>query len=67
MSPFPAHRSKDTNGDGQVSMAEFSSVWNDQLVRQFKQYDTNNDGVITPAESVAGSRSRSSYGGEGQY
>jgi hypothetical protein len=37
-------------------MAEYSRVWNDGLVREFKQYDLNNDGYITPAESVSGSR-----------
>ena len=43
---------KDANGDGQVSMAEFSSIWNDDVAAEFAKYDLNNDGVITPAECL---------------
>ena len=33
-------------------MAEFSSVWNDEIAAEFAKYDLNNDGVITPAECL---------------
>lgn len=44
---------KDVNGDGQVSMAEYASVWSEAMVEEFKRYDLNNDGIITPAEVMA--------------
>ncbi|MEM9824952.1 MAG: EF-hand domain-containing protein [Planctomycetota bacterium] len=43
---------KDANGDGQVTMAEFSSEWTNDLFEQFAEYDFNRDGVITFAEAV---------------
>ena len=42
---------KDTNGDGQVSMSEFSSTWNDRIAAEFQRYDKNGDGMITPDEA----------------
>jgi hypothetical protein len=41
---------KDANGDGQVSMAEFSREWNEQIVADFRRLDANDDGVLTPRE-----------------
>lgn len=43
---------KDTNGDGQVSMAEYSSAWTDESAAEFAKYDLNNDGVITADECL---------------
>lgn len=40
----------DTNGDGQIEMAEFATSWTDALAREFSNYDRNGDGVITPDE-----------------
>jgi Ca2+-binding EF-hand superfamily protein len=42
----------DANGDGQVSMAEYSTSWNEQVAADFAQFDLNNDGIATPAECV---------------
>lgn len=43
---------KDQNGDRQVTMAEFSSDWSDEMVRQFFASDLNRDGVITAEEAL---------------
>lgn len=40
----------DRNGDGQIAMAEFSTVWNDAKVREFSRFDQNRDGLVTPVE-----------------
>ena len=40
----------DDNGDGQVSMAEFSTSWTDSKVREFQGYHKNGDGIVTGAE-----------------
>jgi len=40
----------DADGDGQITMAEFSATWNDSKVSEFLKYDLNGDGVITPNE-----------------
>jgi Ca2+-binding EF-hand superfamily protein len=38
--------------DGQVTMADFSSTWNDTVAAEFATYDRNNDGVITAEECL---------------
>lgn len=43
---------KDANGDGQVTMAEFSSEWSNDVVGQFFANDLNRDGVITAEEAL---------------
>lgn len=43
--------SRDVNGDGQVSMSEYSSAWTDRTAAEFKRYDKDNDGMITAAEA----------------
>lgn len=48
----------DADGDGQVSMAEFSTVWDDAKIAAFAQYDLNNDGVITARECLKALRGR---------
>lgn len=41
---------KDENGDGQIAMSEFASIWSREKAVDFASYDQNNDGVITPRE-----------------
>ena len=61
---------QDANGDGQVTMAEYSKSWTEKIVTEFTQFDHNGDGIITfnetssegasrtaPAESERGDRS----------
>lgn len=45
-------KSRDANGDGEVSMAEYSSHWSPSLVDEFRRYDLNNDGIITGQEAA---------------
>lgn len=44
----------DSDRDGQVRMAEFSSSWDNETAEAFVAFDSNNDGVITPDEFSAG-------------
>jgi hypothetical protein len=41
---------KDTNGDGQITMAQFATDWTPELVAKFARYDLNHDGIITAEE-----------------
>jgi hypothetical protein len=41
---------KDANGDGQIAMCEFASQWDESKVADFRQYDLNDDGMITQKE-----------------
>jgi hypothetical protein len=41
---------RDKNGDGQVSMSEYSRSWSDRTAAEFLRYDTDSDGMITSAE-----------------
>jgi len=43
---------KDTDADGQVSMAEFATSWTQEAAAEFAKHDLNNDGMITPAECL---------------
>jgi hypothetical protein len=45
-------RQKDANGDGQISMAEYATDWNDAKVREYRKWDLNGDGVIEPSEAL---------------
>jgi Ca2+-binding EF-hand superfamily protein len=47
---------KDVNGDGQVTLAEFSDSLTDDIAAEFARYDLNNDGVITAQEYLASQR-----------
>lgn len=47
---------KDKDGDQQVSMAEYSSTWNADLVAEFQSFDLNGDGLITPQECLTAVR-----------
>ena len=42
---------RDTNGDQQVSMSEYSSQWSDAKLQEFAKFDHNGDGLISLAES----------------
>jgi len=46
-------QSRDSNGDGQVSMSEYSRQWSRRTVDEFRRYDLNDDGIITPKEAAA--------------
>jgi hypothetical protein len=48
----------DVDGDGQVSMSEYTSTWTEQLAAEFLKLDANGDGIITPAECQAVSGER---------
>lgn len=43
----------DVDGDGQVSMAEYTTTWTETLAAEFLKFDANGDGIITPAECQA--------------
>jgi len=43
---------RDADLDGQVSMAEFAVHWTPSTVGEFRNYDTNRDGMITPEECL---------------
>jgi len=42
----------DANGDGQVSMSEYSRSWSSSAVSEFRRYDLNDDGIITATEAA---------------
>jgi hypothetical protein len=48
----------DFNGDGQVTMAEFSANWTDVEAERFATWDLNRDGVITAAECASAESKR---------
>ena len=43
-------RGKDTDGDGQLTLAEYAPNSEKTLLDQFARYDRNNDGVLTASE-----------------
>jgi hypothetical protein len=45
-------KSRDRNSDGQVAMSEYSRSWSRRMVSEFRRYDLNDDGVITPKEAA---------------
>jgi EF hand len=49
---LPSFFSRDANGDGQVSMHEYGRTWSSRMVAEFRRYDLNDDGIITPKEAV---------------
>lgn len=48
----------DADGDGQVTMSEFSASLSEADVLRFREYDLNGDGVITPQEFVGAEMTR---------
>ena len=47
----------DTDGDGQVSMAEYAAKWDADVAKKFQQLDANGDGFITADEALRGAPS----------
>jgi hypothetical protein len=53
---------KDVHHNGQITMAEYTTNWTAEKVKEFNHYDLNGDGIITAAEvlkvekSTSGSR-----------
>jgi Ca2+-binding EF-hand superfamily protein len=45
-------KSRDNNGDGQVSLSEYSRTMSESVVSEFRRYDLNNDGIITAKEAA---------------
>jgi Ca2+-binding EF-hand superfamily protein len=43
---------KDKNGDGQITMAQFTDEWTPEKLAEFARYDLNHDGIITAAECL---------------
>ena len=54
---------KDANQDGQVTMAEFATQWNDETLAEYFKSDLNSDGVITAAEALLAVEGRGSDSG----
>lgn len=48
----------DADADGQVTMAEYSTSWNETTVIEFNRFDKNSDGVITPEECLIGEKEK---------
>ena len=43
----------DANRDGQVMMAEYYASWSAKKASDFRQFDLNDDGIVTPKEAIA--------------
>jgi hypothetical protein len=41
---------KDVNGDGQITMDEYTTTWTPEKAAEFDKYDLNHDGIITAEE-----------------
>jgi Ca2+-binding EF-hand superfamily protein len=41
---------KDTNADGQIQMHEYTDTWTDEKLEEFREKDTDGDGLLSPAE-----------------
>jgi len=48
----------DTNGDAQMSLAEFSAKWSSSELHRFDTYDHDGDGMITARECARGELAR---------
>jgi len=48
----PWFATKDVDGDGQVTMAEYSGEWTAERAAEFAGFDLNGDGVVTPQECL---------------
>jgi len=53
----------DANRDGQVAMAEFATSFDAAVVKNFREFDLNSDGIITPQEFLAADKDGAKYGG----
>jgi len=47
---------RDADGDGQLDFAEFAPQGGQWAMEQFRRYDLNDDGLITPQEVIAGTK-----------
>jgi len=47
---------RDADGDGQLDFAEFAPQGGQWAMEQFRRYDLNEDGLITPQEVMAGTK-----------
>lgn len=59
----------DKDGDGQVSLNEFASNFDDKVIAEFQQFDLNTDGFITTVEllkAVNNGANRGSSGSSGR-
>ncbi len=52
-------RSRDRDGDGQLSLAEFAPNLSESLLKLFAKYDRNGDGFLVPEELLAAARRES--------
>lgn len=43
---------RDSNGDGQLSFSEFAVEGTQNRMREFKKFDTNHDGILSPRDLV---------------
>jgi Ca2+-binding EF-hand superfamily protein len=43
----------DANRDGQVMMDEYYASWSEKKATDFRQFDLNDDGIVTPKEAIA--------------
>ena len=51
----------DANRDGQVAMAEFATSFDAAVVKNFREFDLNNDGIITPQECLKADKEGARY------
>ncbi len=56
---------KDTNQDGQISMAEYSRAWTEAVADEFGKFDLNRDGVVTPRECLSQDKMAAASEGRG--
>ena len=47
-----AFRKMDVDLDGQISMSEFASEWDDTVVSKFTSIDSDGNGILTPTEAI---------------
>jgi subtilisin-like proprotein convertase family protein len=57
----PDLRVLDSDRDGQVAMAEFADEFTEETLAEFRRYDRNADGLITPEESLTAIPTESDY------
>ncbi len=46
----------DADADGQISMSEYATSWNDQIAAEFQRLDANGDGILTAEECLDSGR-----------
>ena len=57
--------SSDLDGDGQVTLSEFTQSLTDESLAEFQKWDLNGDGIITVREALAVVRAGASSGSSG--